>query len=168
MNKIEVSLIKRLLKVSSQIFVSFNLDLALYSLSYTLIHLEYSWSTLTLEEGKKRKDEERRSKDQTRRVGSSNYNEISLKVSSCMYDFSASFGIHGTCMCVFGSLAITRMCFSRCDSSFSAALPFPDSHGVMGFFHLVELWVFRWFWNLMRWSQENSQGPRNPFLDGLW
>jgi len=47
--------------------------------------------------------------------------------------------MHGTCMCVFGSLVIIDMGFSRCDSGFNLSVPFSDSHGVMGFFHLVEL-----------------------------
>jgi len=42
-------------------------------------------------------------------------------------------------MCVFGSLVVIGIHFSRCGSGFSLAFPFPDSHGVMGFFHLVEL-----------------------------
>ena len=43
------------------------------------------------------------------------------------------------CMCVFGSLVVIGMGFSRCDSAFILAFPFSDSHGVMGFFYLVEL-----------------------------
>jgi len=42
-------------------------------------------------------------------------------------------------MCVFGSLVVIGMSFARCDSGFNLALPFPDSHGVMGFFYLVKL-----------------------------
>ena len=55
-----------------------------------------------------------------------------MQVSSCMYDSLASFGMHDTCMCIFGSLVVIDMDFSRCDSDFSFAFPFPDSHGVMG------------------------------------
>jgi len=54
------------------------------------------------------------------------------------------------------------MCFAKCDSGFSLALQFPDSHVVLWFFHSTELWISRWFWKWVRWSQENSQGPRNP------
>ena len=48
MKKIEASLIKRILRMSSQNFVSSVLELSLYylPLSYTLGHLEFSWSTL--------------------------------------------------------------------------------------------------------------------------
>ena len=56
-----------------------------------------------------------------------------------MYDFLTSFGLHGTCMCVFGFLVIIGMGFAICDSGFSLSLPFPNSHGVMGLFYLVEL-----------------------------
>ena len=96
------------------------------------------------------------------KVGSSGYKEITLQISSFMYDFLANFGMHGTCMCVLGSLAIIGMGFSRCDNGFKLALPFPNSHGVVGFLHLVELWIIEWFWNRVRWSHENSQGFRNP------
>ncbi len=27
---------------------------------------------------------------------------------------------------------------------------------------MVEIWIVGWFWNEVRWSQENSQRPRNP------
>ena len=50
-----------------------------------------------------------------------------------MYDFLARFGMHGTCMCVFGSLVFIGMGFSRCDSDFSLIFPFSDSHGMKGF-----------------------------------
>jgi len=63
-----------------------------------------------------------------------------------MYDFHFSFGMHGTCMCIFGSLIVIVMGFSKCDSGFILALPFSDRHGVMGFFHLIELYY------QMKWS----------------
>ena len=50
-----------------------------------------------------------------------------------MYDFLASFGMHDTCMCVFGSLVVIGIGLTRRDSGFSLAFPFIDSHGVMGF-----------------------------------
>ena len=56
-----------------------------------------------------------------------------------MYDFLTSVWMHDTCICIFGSLAVIDMGFSRCDSGFSLALPFLDSHGVLGFFYLVDL-----------------------------
>jgi len=62
-----------------------------------------------------------------------------------MYDFLASFGMHGTCVCVFGSLVVNAIGFTKCDSGLSLALTFMDNHGVMGFFHLVELWIAGWF-----------------------
>jgi len=48
-----------------------------------------------------------------------------------MYDFLASFGMHDTCMCVLGSLAISGM--GRVAMFFNLALLFPDIHGVIGF-----------------------------------
>ena len=54
-----------------------------------------------------------------------------------MYDFLTSFGMHVTCMFVFGSLVFIGMVFSGCDNDFSIALLFADNHGVMGLFHLV-------------------------------
>jgi len=70
--------------------------------------------------------------------------------------------MHGTCMCVFGSLAVIGMGFAKCDNGFSLALPFLNSHGVMGSFHLVEILIIEWFWNRVKWSQENFQGLGNP------
>ena len=54
------------------IFVNSSFELAHYSLSIslTLGHLEFSWSTLALDQGRKRKKRERKeSKDQGRREG---------------------------------------------------------------------------------------------------
>jgi len=79
-----------------------------------------------------------------------------------MYDFLASFDMHGTCICVFGFLIVNGVGFARCDYDFSLAFPFLNSHGVIGIFHLVDLWIVEWFWKWVRWSQENSQGPRDP------
>jgi len=62
MKKIEASLIRRLLRISGQDLVSLALDLSHYSLSlsHTLGHLVFSWSTLALEQERKiRKDEEK-------------------------------------------------------------------------------------------------------------
>ena len=58
-----------------------------------------------------------------------------------MYDFLASFGMRDTCMWFLRSLVFIGMGFSRCDSGFNLDFPFSDSHGVIGFFHLVELCI---------------------------
>ena len=55
-------------------------DLSLFSISLTLRHLELSWSTLALDQERKRRKEERRIKK--RRAGSNNYNRI-----ICRYQF---------------------------------------------------------------------------------
>jgi len=51
-----------------------------------------------------------------------------------MYDFLASFGMHGICTCIFGLFAIGGMDIVGFDSGFSLAFPFLNKHGVMGFF----------------------------------
>ena len=48
-------------------------------------------------------------------------------------------------MCVFGSLFVMGIGFSKCDNGFRLGFPFLDSHGVMGFFYFVEHWIARWF-----------------------
>ena len=45
-----------------------------------------------------------------------------LQVSSCMYDFLDIFGMHDTCMCVFGSLVVIGMGLARCDNVFQPCL----------------------------------------------
>ena len=59
---------------------------------------------------------------------------------TCMYRFAymISFLVLA-CMCVFGSLAVIGMGFSKCGSGFIIGLPFLDSHGMMVFSYLVEL-----------------------------
>lgn len=42
-------------------------------------------------------------------------------------------------MCVFDSLPIMHMGFSRCDSGLNLVFLFLDRNGVMGFFYLVEM-----------------------------
>jgi len=51
-------------------------------------------------------------------------------------------------MCVFGSLFVMGIGFSKCDNGFSLGFPFLDSHGVMGLFYFVERWIARWFLEL--------------------
>lgn len=50
------------------------------------------------------------------------------------------FGMHGIFMCVFGSLVSLAWVLTCVIVVFNLAFPFPNSHGVMGFFHLVELY----------------------------
>ena len=78
----------------------------------------------------RRKRKSRKAKED---IGINNYNGFFLQVPSYMYDFLASFGMHGIGMCVYGPLVINGMGFSRCDSGYNLAFPFPDSHRVMGF-----------------------------------
>ena len=46
-----------------------------------------------------------------------------------MYIFLSSSDMHGTCWCVFGSLATIGMGFARCDNGFNFSLPFMDNNG---------------------------------------
>lgn len=64
-------------------------------------------------------------------------------------------------MCVFGSLPIIDMGFSKCDSDFNLTFPFLDFHSVMGFFHLVEM-DFQMVFELGEVVSRNSQGLTNP------
>jgi len=64
-----------------------------------------------------------------------------------MYDFVTSFGMHGICMWFLGYVLSLAWKIAWIDSGFNLASPFLDSHGMMGFFHLVELWIVGWFWN---------------------
>ena len=77
--KIEASMIKRLLRISSHNFFSSSLELSLFS--HTLAHLEHSWSTLALEKGKQKEEKERKEKKISRKeeLYSSCYNEITCK-----------------------------------------------------------------------------------------
>ena len=55
--KREASLLKIIMRISSEPFVSFILELSLFSLFSNIVaHLENSWSTLALEKGRQRKD----------------------------------------------------------------------------------------------------------------
>ena len=107
---------KRLLRISSQPFVYFSLELSLFS--HNIAHLEHSWSTLELEKGRKRKDNKTKGrKNQARKSWIKRLQQDYLQVSSFMYDLLASY-MHGICMCVFGSLVVISMGFSRCDIGF--------------------------------------------------
>ena len=148
---------KRILRISSQPFFSFSLEHSLFS--HTLAHLEHCWGALALEKG---------SKGKARKSWIKTLHKEYLQGTGCMCVFLVDLCMHGTCMCVFGSLVFIGMVFARCDSGFILTLPFMDSHGVMGFFIWLsfgfQLWIFGWFWNCVRWSQENYQGPRNPLV----
>ena len=69
------------------------------------------------------------------RVGSSSYNEI-----LCKYRFSCVISLLDfACMVLHVVLFCHGMGFSKCDSFFNLALPFPDNIDVMGSHVLVEL-----------------------------
>jgi len=84
--------------------VSSVLELSIFSLSLSYSWTEFSWSTLeecgilgVLEqEGKGREGKCKRTS------GINSYNGFSLQVSSCVYLFLTSFGMHGICMWFVG------------------------------------------------------------------
>jgi len=76
-----------------------------------------------LEEGRQRKHNKAKgSKDQESKGGIKRLKWDYLQVPSCMYDFLAIFCMHGTCMCVFGSLVIIGMVSAKCENSFQPFL----------------------------------------------
>ena len=108
---------------------------SLYSLSLTLGHLEFSWSILAMDQ--RRTKNAKGSKNQEKKSNIKQLQRDYLQVSNCMCDFLSRFGMHGTCMCVLGSLVAIGMGFSRCDSVFRLALLLLDRHGVVEFSCLV-------------------------------
>ena len=121
MKKIQASLIKMLMRISSQLFVSSILELSLYSLSHNIAHLEFlehCWRTLgILWIWSRRK---RKSKKAQGNIGINNYNEFFLQVMSCMHDFITIFDMHGICMWLLGyglslawRIAWNENCFSQ-------------------------------------------------------
>ena len=93
-----------------------------------------------MEKGRQRKEKQSKGRrEQSKKIWLKQLQREYLQVSSCIYDFLASFGMHGTCMCVFGSHPVIGMGFSKCDIGFILSLPFLDSHCVMRLFLLVEI-----------------------------
>ena len=77
----------------------------------------------------------------------SNYNKFCLQVLSCMYDFLASFGMHGICRWLFGYDMSLAWRIPQIDNGFSQPCHFLDSHGVVGFtFVLWLVFLFLWMW----------------------
>ena len=140
MKKIKASLIKRILRISSQLLlvISFcQFYLGSLSLSYILSHslghkvfFENSWwSVVYLGFGSRRQRKSRKAKEDS---GINNYNGFCLQVPSCMYDFLASFGMHGTCMSFLGCDMSLAWRISWIDNGFSQPFDFLDIHGVVG------------------------------------
>lgn len=126
-------MIKRLMRINSQLFVIFRLDL---SLTHSCT-LGFSWNTLDLEKegkesGKAQGDNE-----------INNYNQIALRVPSCMYNLLFIFGMHGVCMWLFCYDFSLAQMISWIDNGFSQPCHFLDNHGVVCFFLL--LFFSGWF-----------------------
>ena len=126
MKKIKASIIKRLLRISCYLFlVQFWSSLSI--LSYFL----HFWSTLALEKGRKRKDNE--IKGQERKVGSSNFNIRILQVTCCMCNFLAGMWMHGTHMLLLVHFLSLAWVFPSLTTVLAFPCHFLDSHVVMGF-----------------------------------
>jgi len=97
-------MITRLLRISSKPFFSFSLELySILSLSYSCtlrVFLEHSCRILVCFGFGERR--QRKCKKAQGDNGINKYNGFSLQVPNCMYDFLASFGMHGICMWLFG------------------------------------------------------------------
>ena len=101
--------------------------LSLFSLSFSLLETDFSWSTLALEQERKRRQEEAKIKQG--KAGSSSYNRL-----HCRYQLACVFSLLDlACMGLHELHFIPGMGFSRCDSIFSLALPFPNSFDEMGY-----------------------------------
>ena len=117
MKKIKASLIKRLLRINSQTFVGSFLELSLYYLSLILLETQSFLRELLEEcgilrvleqEGKGRVGKRKRTSGSTTTTGFACRYQVAYMISLLFL----------ACMCVFGSLAITGMGFSRHDNGF--------------------------------------------------
>ena len=107
--------------------------LSLFSLSITLGHLAFSWSTLALEQGRKSKQKEKKeNKDQGRKSRIKQFQQEYLQVTFCMCDFLAGFYMHSfACWCMVLLLSVVWF-FWVMEMVFSLALPFSGCHGMLG------------------------------------
>ena len=102
------------------------LSLFSLSLSLTLGHLEFSWSTLKLEQEMKIRQEEANIKQG--KVGSSSYNRL-----HCRYQLACVYSLLDlACMGLHVVFSHHGMGFSRYESIFNLALSFLDSLDEMG------------------------------------
>ena len=100
---------------------------ALSLLSLSLSQTRFCWITLALDQERKMRQEEGRSKKG--RAWSRNYNMI---LSRCQ--FACAFSLLDlACMILHVVLCCYGMGFSRYDSVFILAFPFSNNHGVIGF-----------------------------------
>ena len=118
-------------------FVNSILEISLYSLSLslslslTLGHIEFSWSTLALDQ--ERKWRQRGRKDKERKSGIKQLQWVYLQLSIHMCYFLARFGMHGYACVFLVFLLSLAWVFLGVTKFFNLAFPFMDSHGVMGF-----------------------------------
>ena len=102
--------------------------------SLITLSLTHSWTLRVLLEhfgiGARNAKKARGSKDQVGKGGIKQLQQDSLQVSIYMYIFLTIFGMHGI---ECGTFVVVAWFFPSVIVFFSLALPFPDSHGVMGF-----------------------------------
>ena len=130
-----------LLRISSQPFVSFSLELSHSLFSLILLHTQSILGALQHQrnEVKGRTRNQREARIKQGRLGSSGCNDI-----TCRYRVSFMFSLLDlACMvhaCVYFVLLLSlTWVLLGVAMDFSLALPFLDSHGVMGSSYLVEL-----------------------------
>ena len=108
-------------------------SLIILSLSLTLGHLEFSWSTLALDQRRKRRKRERKeSKDQGKESRIKQLQQEHLWVIFCICDFLAGLEMHGfACWCMVFLFLVIRSCWVT-KLVFSLAKPFFKAHGMLG------------------------------------
>ena len=165
LKKIEASLIKELMRISWYLFVSSILELSLFSLSHSWtlrVFLEHS--NIGSRKAKEVPRRQRKAKIKQRRVGLSDYNRITYRYRvTCVISL-----IFFACMvyaCVYLVLFLSlAWVLPGVIVVFILAFPFPDNHGVMGFFHLVEL-DFQMVSKLSEVVLRKITRPRNPWTE---
>ena len=81
--KMEASLIKRLMRISSWLLISSFLELSHYSVSLTLIHLEFSWSILDFKRGREKQAKEGQGKGRKEKMKQGKEGSSSINKNTC-------------------------------------------------------------------------------------
>jgi len=163
------------MRINSQHFTSFSfvilvLDQSLYSLSLILSYIEYSRSTLALEEERKRKYRKEKGRKEQGRVWSSGYNDISCKYQvACMISFLVLESMVHACVYLVLLLSMAWVSIGV-TMVLSLSFPFLDSDGLMGF--LLFGWArfsdgFEVEWGSLKGETKGLGIPR-PMIVGLW
>ena len=149
LKKIEASLIKRLLRISSYLLsVQFWSSLFILSFlySWTLrVSMEHSWRSVAYLVFGARRQRKCRKAQEDIRINDQSW--IYLQVSSCKYGFLDIFDMHGTWMW-FPGYDLSLACrISWINDEFSQPFHFLDSHGVVSVTFVFRLvLMFLWLW----------------------